>query len=192
MKKLFEIILIVFSFILLTSCNSREDDFIEVKDESKPIEEILDVVEDDNTLLDRQIKEYRTERDKDKYHLKMEEGVGGVLPDRDKIKGLLEISKNIPIHEDANELLEPFEVVNKYIKDNKIKPKTRDITYECVDPRILKIYIDEDRGKLQNYEKDNIFLQEYLDGNIWKYIFVARENKDSNWEVVHVGTDYKE
>lgn len=95
---------------------------------------------------------------------------------------------------DSREATQAFAAARIYVTDTLgIKPKTKMAVYMCVDPRILSIYDDEDKGAAAGYDNSNIFVCEYCDeNNIWKYLILVRDGKGSQWEVIHSGSSYKE
>ena len=94
---------------------------------------------------------------------------------------------------DARELNEAYEAAKKYVeKTLSIKVETKISVYPCVDPRITEIYSDEDKGVANGYTSDNIFVCEYCDEGIWKYLILVREAKGEPWSVIHHGSSYKE
>lgn len=95
---------------------------------------------------------------------------------------------------DTRETTEGFAAARIYVTDTLgIKPSTKMEIYMCVDPRILAIYEDEDKGVAAGYDNSNIFVCEYCgEGNVWQYLILVREGKGSQWEVIYNGGSYKE
>ena len=95
---------------------------------------------------------------------------------------------------DTRETTEGFAAARIYVTDTLgIKPSTKMEVYMCVDPRILAIYEDEDKGVAAGYDNSNIFVCEYCgEGNVWQYLILVRDGKDSQWKVIHNGSSYKE
>ncbi len=95
---------------------------------------------------------------------------------------------------DTRETTEGYAAARIYVTDTLgIKPGTKQVVYMCVDPRILAIYEDEDKGVAAGYDNSNIFVCEYCgEDNVWQYLILVRDGKGSQWEVVHNGSSYKE
>lgn len=90
---------------------------------------------------------------------------------------------------DTKEIEEAYETAKNYVQ----KTLKIDTDVECcVDPRILHIYKDKDKGVAKGYDNSNIYLAEYCDSdNTWKYIIMVREGQGKPWKVIHHGTSYK-
>lgn len=94
---------------------------------------------------------------------------------------------------DSREMGEAYETAKHYVKETLgIKIETKAATYMCVDPRMYNIYEDEDKGVARGYENENIFINEYYDGENWQYLVLVRDAKGEPWEVIHHGSSYKE
>lgn len=95
---------------------------------------------------------------------------------------------------DTRETTEGYAAARIYVTDTLgIKPGTKQVVYMCVDPRILAIYDDEDKGVAAGYDNSNIFVCEYCgEDNVWKYLILVRDGKGSQWEVIYNGSSYKE
>ena len=98
---------------------------------------------------------------------------------------------------EGEDLEKMFGIVIDYLVEEKgfeEKEIGKKIDYsQCIDPRVNAIYDNEDKGVLNGYENENIFIVEYEDKDeTYKFIFLARESKDSEWEVKHDGLGYKE
>lgn len=95
---------------------------------------------------------------------------------------------------DTKETTEGFAAARIYVTDTLgIKPSTKMEIYMCVDPRILAIYEDEDKGVAVGYDNSNIFVCEYCgEGDVWQYLILVRDGKGSQWKVIHNGDSYKE
>ena len=95
---------------------------------------------------------------------------------------------------DTREATEGYAAARIYVTDTLgIKPSTKQVIYMCVDPRILKVYEDEDKGVAAGYDNSNIFVCEYCgEGNVWQYLILVRDGKGSKWKVIHNGSSYKE
>ncbi|HHX69774.1 MAG: hypothetical protein WAO56_08745 [Miniphocaeibacter sp.] len=196
MKKLIKLTVLACTVLALTACGNREgndDDYMNNKTEpTKNVESVMEKIEADDELLEKQIEEFRKERDKDKY-IKEEDGmiIGTQPNEEDYIKGFDEVRKVEPKLPD--DLEEAYEEVERYlVEDKKVEQKTRILYYLPADPRVYKVYIDEDKGKLQGYDNENIIVMEYLDGDTWKFVYVAKENKEGQWKFVHDGINHKE
>ena len=87
-----------------------------------------------------------------------------------------------------------FRSARIYVTDSLgIEPDTKMVTYMCIDPRILNIYEDEDKGVAAGYDNNNIFVCEYCnEDGVWQYLILVREGKGSEWNVIHNGSSYKE
>ena len=95
---------------------------------------------------------------------------------------------------DTRETTEGFAAARIYVTDTLgITPSTKMEVYMCVDPRILEIYEDEDKGVAAGYDNGNIFVCEYCgENNVWQYLILVRDGKGSQWVVIHNGSSYKE
>lgn len=95
---------------------------------------------------------------------------------------------------DTRETTEAYAAASAYITDELgVTPETKMKTYMCIDPRILAIYDEEDKGVAAGYENDNIFVCEYKnEEGIWQYLILVRDRKGSAWHVIHNGSSYKE
>lgn len=108
-------------------------------------------------------------------------------------------SKNMPGF--RNETYEQFEqlahVTSDYIENQLKIPKRPVYGYEmsqCIDPRMNAIYDDEDKGVASGYDNENIYIQEYETekDDVYSYLILVRDSKDSTWKVIHHGNSYKE
>lgn len=95
---------------------------------------------------------------------------------------------------DTREITEAYAAARVYVTDTLgIKPSTKMVTYMCIDPRVLAIYDDEDKGVAAGYDSSNIFVCEYCNGDgVWQYLILVRDGKGSAWSVIHNGSSYKE
>lgn len=95
---------------------------------------------------------------------------------------------------DTRETTEGYAAARVYVTDTLgIKPSTKQVVYMCVDPRILAVYEDEDKGVAAGYDSSNIFVCEYCgEGDVWQYLILVRDGKGSQWKVIHNGSSYKE
>lgn len=89
---------------------------------------------------------------------------------------------------DSKELNEAFKVAGTYVEGTL---NLESEVWTCIDPRMIAIYEDEDKGVASGYDADNIFLCEYNDNGNWQYLILVREGKGSEWEVLHHGSSYK-
>lgn len=141
--------------------------------------------------LEEELKQYRKERE----DLIQEANglVEGGTPDEGKysfdLSGAFYESQF-----DTKELTEAYAAARIYVTDTLgITPGTKMAVYMCIDPRILAIYADEDKGVAAGYENSNIFVCEYCDeSGVWKYLILTREGKGSAWNVIYDGDCYKE
>lgn len=111
-----------------------------------------------------------------------------------EIKYESELNEEFPLPENlVNQTKQCYNVALKYLKGElKIEPKTKLELYRCYDKDVLKIYTDEDRGFMKDYDTENIYVWEYQeDSGEWSFIFMGREDKSSDWKVVHSGKTYK-
>lgn len=89
---------------------------------------------------------------------------------------------------DSRELNEAFKAASAYVEGTL---NLENEVWICIDPRMIAIYEDEDKGVANGYDADNIFLCEYNDNGNWQYLILVREGKGSDWEVLHHGSSYK-
>lgn len=94
---------------------------------------------------------------------------------------------------DTKEMAQAYAAAKIYVTDILgIKPNTKMTTYMCIDPKMLAIYEDEDKGVAAGYDNNNIFLCEYCnEEDVWQYLILVRDSKDSPWNVIHNGNSYK-
>lgn len=94
---------------------------------------------------------------------------------------------------DTKEMTQAYAAAKIYVTDTLgIKPNTKMTTYMCIDPKMLAIYEDEDKGVAAGYDNNNIFLCEYCnEDGVWQYLILVRDSKDSPWNVIHNGNSYK-
>lgn len=95
---------------------------------------------------------------------------------------------------DTRETTEAYAAARIYVTDILgLKPSTKMVTYMCIDPRVLAIYDDEDKGVAAGYDSSNIFVCEYCNGDgFWQYLILVRDGKGGAWSVIHDGSSYKE
>lgn len=141
--------------------------------------------------LEEELKNYRKERED-----MIQEANGlveGGSPDEDNysfdMSGSFYTSRF-----DTRETTEAYAAARVYVTDTLgIKPSTKMVTYMCIDPRVLAIYDDEDKGAAAGYDSSNIFVCEYCNGDgVWQYLILVRDGKGSAWSVIHDGSGYKE
>ena len=141
--------------------------------------------------LEEELKNYRKERED-----MIQEANGlveGGSPDEDNysfdMSGSFYTSRF-----DTRETTEAYAAARIYVTDTLgIKPSTKMVTYMCIDPRVLAIYDDEDKGVAAGYDSSNIFVCEYCNGDgVWQYLILVRDGKGSAWSVIHDGSSYKE
>lgn len=149
------------------------------------------VDEQTDTQLDEELKNYRQERED-----MIQEANGlveGGSPDEDNysfdMSGSFYTSRF-----DTRETTEAYAAARIYVTDTLgLKPSTKMVTYMCIDPRILAIYDDEDKGVAAGYDSSNIFVCEYCNGDgVWQYLILVRDGKGGAWSVLHDGSSYKE
>lgn len=107
-------------------------------------------------------------------------------------------SKNMPnfANESYEQLVQLSHVVSNYI-ENELKIPARPVyqhnVSQCLDPRINEIYDDEDKGVANGYDNENIYIEEYETEkeDVYSYIFLVRDSKESPWKVIHHGNSYK-
>ncbi|MBD5586125.1 hypothetical protein FDF50_03755 [Clostridium botulinum] len=107
-------------------------------------------------------------------------------------------SKNIPNF--GKESYKKFEqlahAVGDYI-NNELKIPERPVyghnIAPCLDPRMNAIYDDEDKGVASGYDNENIYIEEYETekDDVYSYLILVRDSKDSPWKVIHHGNSYK-
>ena len=149
------------------------------------------VVGQTDAELEKELKNYRQERED--MIQKANGLVEGGSPDEDNysfdMSGTFYTSRF-----DTRETTEAYAAARIYVTDTLgIKPSTKMVTYMCIDPRVLEIYDDENKGVAAGYDSSNIFVCEYCNGDgIWQYLILVRDGKGSTWSVIHNGRSYKE
>ena len=143
-----------------------------------------------NTELEEELAKYRQEREDNIQE------VGGLVEggSPDESNYTFDMSGIGLGQFDTRETTEGFAAARIYVTDTLgIKPSTKMEVYMCVDPRVLAIYEDEDKGVAAGYDNSNIFVCEYCgEGNVWQYLILVRDGKGSQWMVIHNGSSYKE
>ena len=147
--------------------------------------------EQTDAQLERELKNYRQERED-----MIQEANGlveGGSPDEDNysfdMSGSFYTSRF-----DTRETTEAYAAARIYVTDILgLKPRTKMVTYMCIDPRVLAIYDDEDKGVAAGYDSSNIFVCEYCNGDgVWQYLILVRDGKGGAWSVIHDGSSYRE
>ncbi len=141
--------------------------------------------------LEEELKQYRQEREDT-----IQESNGLLeIGSPDESNYSFDLSKSYYISQfDTREMTEAYAAARIYVTDSLgIEPTTKMVTYMCIDPRILNIYEDEDKGVAAGYDNNNIFVCEYCnEDGVWQYLILVREGKGSEWSVIHNGISYKE
>ena len=141
--------------------------------------------------LEEELKQYRQEREDT-----IQESNGLLeIGSPDESNYSFDLSKSYYISQfDTREMTEAYAAARIYVTDSLgIEPGTKMVTYMCIDPRILNIYEDEDKGVAAGYDNNNIFVCEYCnEDGVWQYLILVREGKGSEWNVIHNGSSYKE
>lgn len=187
--KILKIILLaltlVISVTLFTGCSSRKENLNTMDmDEVERLPESQKDTELDKTLAE--MRKFRTD------NIKIEPGGGSsaVVMRDDSIPGQ---SKNRPEFTDLT-TEEFWEFIYKYIKEEKDIQERKygyDIN-QCIDPRMNKIYDEEDKGVASGYKNENILLMEYetKEDGVYSYLILVRDSKESQWKVIHDGLSY--
>lgn len=147
--------------------------------------------EQTDAQMEEELKKYRQERED-----MIQEANGlveGGSPDEDNysfdMSGSFYTSRF-----DTRETMEAYAVARIYVTDTlELKPSTKMVTYMCIDPRVLAIYDEEDKGVAAGYDSSNIFVCEYCnEDGVWQYLILVRDGKGSAWSVIHDRSSYKE
>ena len=197
MKKIKFILLLLILVSLFTACsreekaaeqnvNRQEEQKTDIsKEESQGIEETQSLEEE---ILKKKLKEVRNKRE---GSITVEENdvTTGYMP-----KEVDDLQNGPIIEQSSEQYKQMYNTAATYLRDNlNINPKTKLIVYDAIDPTVLEIYTAEDRGYLQDYTVENIYVLEYQkEDGTWSYIFMGRENEQSPWKVVHTGDNFKE
>lgn len=189
MKKITLILAIVLtSFIFLVACSTRTTS-VNSEMKMEDVERLPDDQKD--TELDKKLAELRKFR---KDNTKIENGKwisrsysGAAVP------GYIAN----PNDYSQEELESVYNTALDYIKKEIKVPKRGSYEYDfaqSMDPRINKIYEDEDKGVAKGYTNENIFVVEYETKkvDVYSYLFLIRESKDSPWKVLYDGISYKQ
>ncbi len=141
--------------------------------------------------LEEELKRYRQEREDE---IREANGlVEGGSPDEENYS--FDLSKSYYTSQfDTREVTQAYAAARIYVTETLgIKPITKMVTYMCIDPRILEIYEEEEKGVAAGYDNSNIFVCEYCnEDGIWQYLILVREGRGSAWNVIHNGFSYKE
>lgn len=142
--------------------------------------------------LEKNLSEYRAERE-NMTNIAMGNGVSGYgAPNAEEYGFQTDTANYIQLF-DSRELNKAYETAKKYVAESlAITVETNAVVYACVDPRIMEIYEAEDKGVVDGYDSQNIFVCEYCDDGTWQYLFLVRDGKGSEWSVIHHGSSYKE
>lgn len=207
MKKKMYFIVLVCIMMVLTGCgnvgqeskgkvNEREkntDTEVQVKESESPYTETDTGADAEmaDSELEEELKKYRQEREDS--IIESNGLVEGGSPDEDDYS--FDMSGTYYGGQfDIREVTEAYAAARIYVTDTLgIKKNTKMATYMCVDPRILAIYEDEDKGVASGYDNSNIFVCEFCDEDgVWHYLILVRDGKGSAWNVIHNGNSYKE
>lgn len=135
--------------------------------------------------MEKELAAYRAERENGESSLG--DFTLAKLPSEDNYKyGVGDLGNTSEF--DSRELNEAYKTANDYINGTL---KLESQAWECIDPRMLAIYEDEDKGVANGYDADNIFLCEYKDNGKWQYLILVREKKGYDWNVLYHGSSYK-
>ena len=149
------------------------------------------VEEQTDAKLEEELKSYRQERED-----MIQEANGlveGGSPDEDNYS--FDLSGSFYTGRfDTREITDAYAAARIYVTDTLgLKPDTKMVAYMCIDPRVLAIYDDEDKGVAAGYDSSNIFVCEYCNGDgVWQYLILVRDGKGGEWSVIHDGSSYKE
>lgn len=189
-KMLIVIGVMMVTLVISVGCNSRSGNVNSVDGET------IDRLPEDqrDTELDKVIAKIRKAR---KESVTVQNGSSTVISGNGA--DLPGQSKNIPnfSKEGAEKWEQLSGVTIDYVK-NQLKIQERPVYgYDistCIDPRINAIYDEEDKGVAKGYDNENIYIEEYEteEDDVYSYIFLVRDSKDSPWRVIHHGNSYKE
>lgn len=188
-KSLVIIALVTMSAICSVGCSSRNGDVNNVSGE------VIDRLPEDqkDTEIDKALAKIRKER---KESVTVKNGV--TIMTSNNGMGLPGQSKNMPNlgDESMDDIEARINIVLNYLEYELKLPKRGDIGYDtsrCIDPRINAIYDDEDKGVASGYENENIYIEEYETAkeNVYSYLIMVRDSKDSEWKIIHDGNSYK-
>lgn len=155
-------------------------------------EENAQTNDNDDTELEKSLADYREERET-MTSVKMGNGLQGYGAPNPEDYGISEDEPDYMSRFDSRELNEAYEAAKTYVKEIlALEVETKSTVYPCIDPRIIEIYADEDKGVATGYESNNIFVCEYCDSGKWQYLILVREAKGEPWNVIHHGSSFKE
>lgn len=161
------------------------------KDQLDDDEDNITPVIDDDRELEETLAAYRKERET-MVATKMGNGLKGYGAPNPEDYGIDDNGTKYLLEFDSRETAKAYETSENYVKETLgVKTETKVVAYMCVDPRIYKIYEDEDKGVAKGYDNDDIFITEYYDGENWQYLILVRDSKGEPWNVIHHGSSYK-
>ena len=178
------IFLMVIVFVMAFSMGCQKGDSVQKETISQEDYEKLPEDQQDSEL-DRALAEVR--------HQKKEEakGKGGMsrAPSGINLPGYVKDPNNFS----TKELEDIFEAIFAYLEKKGIDTKENVTIGDCYDPRMNKLYKDDDKGVAKGYENKDIFVAEYenKEEGVYQYLIVVRDQIGS-WKVLHDGTSYKE
>lgn len=160
--------------------------------ETANLDEIERLPEDQKeSELDKTLAEHRKFRKENKFEKNGSSTMMSMSP-----VSIPNYPRNIPSFEDEN-LEDMYQVTIDYLAEKKgfIKDQNgyiKEDFSQCIDPRIIELYDGKDKGILNGYENENIFVIEYEIEGKYEFLFLVRESKGEKWYVKHEGTSYKE
>lgn len=160
--------------------------------ETTSLDEIERLPEDQKeTELDKTLAEHRKYRKENKAEKNGSSTMMSMSP-----TSIPNYPKNVPSFEGDN-LEDMFMVAIDYLVEKKgfIKDENdyiKEDFSQCIDPRIIELYDKEDKGVLNGYKNENIFVIEYEIEDKYEFLFLVREGKNEKWYVKHEGISYKE
>lgn len=125
-----------------------------------------------------------------KEGIKVENGATVVgMPSDSSIPGYIETQPEFS----TEELERIFGTIFSYLEKKGINTRLNGTIHGCYDPRMNKLYEDDDKGVAKDYENKDIFIAEYetKEEGIYQYLIVVRDQSGS-WKVLHDGASYKE
>lgn len=180
------VVLMILTFSV--GCSSRGEDVNGVDGD------VIDKLPEDqrDTELDKALASMRKSR---KESFKSKNGVDVVMGGNGM--DLPTQAKNIPdFSQETYESMEQLSKVTLSYIENELKVPKKEYGYDtfgCIDPRMNAIYDDEDKGVAKGYENENIYIQEFEteEDDVYSYLILVRDSKDSPWKVIHHGNSYK-
>ncbi|MDO4169993.1 MAG: hypothetical protein Q4D45_08840 [Lachnospiraceae bacterium] len=202
MKKIMKhVVVLVFLFMTGISClgcqGKSSEQKLESDEELKKVEEGYEKEEkeaeeksrktlDSDEKIEKALQAFRKDRaemDKKKKTIKGMEIA--TYPEEEKYG--LHIPKEA-YQFNVTEMEAAYETAKTYLKEKY----GIDQYWDCIDPRILNIYKDKDKGVAKGYADENIYLVEYEQKkDDWQYLILVRENKEKPWKVLYQGSSYK-